>query len=195
MSRALLLLLLALGACQDPETVDRGWMTDDLGRPALWGPGRLPQRLILSPHLTSWTDDIEQGASFWGDVVGREVFEYAGHGFVHTHFAADTIYITLTDGVNPSATRYQERGSGRLIAMEVHLPPGSGLSPATRLVIAKHELGHCLGLDDDTLPGSIMHGKVDKQLQNLQGLDVTDADRRRVQNAYQADHHHWWSLD
>jgi predicted Zn-dependent protease len=68
----------------------------------------------------------------------------------------------------------------------IHIPVAlhAEATPEQMTVAAYHELGHCLGLDDDQAPESIMHGRIDENLDFDARLRVTDKDKELLRDAY-----------
>lgn len=177
-------LYVVLNGCT-PKPGDKGFMLDPEGRPATWRPERLPQRLMLDPSLGYWADEFAQARLFWERVVGREVFEPVEMGTIDTDFAGDTIYIESTpDFPNPTTVRFQSTADGHMVAALIFLPESTHYMPDVSLIVATHELGHCLGLDDDQAPESIMHSRIDLGLDVQKVRGATSLDKERLRRVY-----------
>ena len=193
MAMALVMAMACTFSQPPPDPVDRGFTTDNRGRPSVWPATELPRELYVADHALNWAPAYEAAATYWNDVVGRPCFVWRGFGDKHSQFGPRRIWVELTDKPHPYTRRFQHSADGRLLHVEVFIPIrtlGPDFPMRARELIAIHELGHALGLADDTLETSIMHESIDtNDLDTVQTRVVTLKDRYLLHAAYQSGRH------
>ncbi len=148
MSGRLLALSLLLCACQ-PTYLDEGWHVADDGTELR--PGQLPATVDA-------TDDCD-------DVVAEAVGWWAEQGAAAFMLCDGDCDVTVALGYVPASTDDLDTGGepmglaaidyaedGTVLSCDVTLSADIAYHRDTLLQVARHEIGHCLGLADDPGP-------------------------------------------
>ena len=177
----LLPLLLATGCPDSPTWLDNGLMVrDGLELHVDFFP-----QTVTADDLEGDTELLPEAVTWWNDQLDFEAFEQVDH-------IADinvTIgYVPITDW-NPEYPDQGEAGlaevtydsSGVINDCQVTLSSDVSYHRPTLLQVLKHELGHCLGLDDDPGPPTTV------DLRSVMGVpldplgEVTDHDQELIE--------------
>ena len=145
MSARLLAVALLLCACP-PTYLDEGWHVTDDG--VELRPGVLPATIDDDETVEDETL-IPEAALWWADQLGATVFLMASPGDITVSVG---LVPATTDGepLGVAVAEYDEDGT--VLGCEITLSSDIAYDRPTLLQVARHELGHCLGLADDPGP-------------------------------------------
>jgi len=141
----LLALSLLLVAC--PGYLDEGWHVADDG--VTLHPGVLPATVDADEDCDAV---VAEAVAWWADSLDAPAFILCD-GDCDVTVALGLVPWTDTDEAEPMGLAEIEYASdGAVLRCEITISSDIAYDHATALQVARHELGHCLGLADDPGP-------------------------------------------
>lgn len=145
-------------------------------------PQDLPLLIVLNRDASDWGAIIQRAADMWNAELGTPVFIYAGPIDVPPPTGSGIIIVAIDAEKHDGAqTTYLADSLTGIMSHTVITMPTGRFPSAAALLMARHELGHCLGLTHDGDKESLMYPSITPLDTHKR---VTDADIRRLRQMY-----------